>query len=69
MHVFVLMTVKASGQSYVQDFVAKSAANPPSGTVGHHRKRPLRCPGPVNKLRGQGSNSPEWHSNLTISSW
>jgi len=56
--IFVLMTVKASVQSYVQDFVAKSAASPPWGTVGHQRERPLGRPRPGNKNQRSGKQLP-----------
>ena len=55
--VFVLIAVEAYGQLFIQDLVEKSAASPPSATVRHRRKRPLRCPGPVSR---------EWWSGTKI---
>ena len=54
MHVFVLMAVKAFGQSYIQGLVTKFTASPPWGAVGHHPKRPLRCPRPGDKGQRSG---------------
>ena len=71
MHIFVLIAVKTFGQSYVQDFVAKSAASPPRGAVGHDRKRPLCRLRPVNKDQRE-SGFLEWRSrpyNFSIVVW
>jgi hypothetical protein len=47
--IFVLIVIKAFGQSRVQNLVAKPAAGLPWGTIGHKRKRPLRCSRPADK--------------------
>ena len=58
MHIFVLMVVKAFSQSYVHNFVTKSATSPPWDTVRHNPKRPLRRPRPGNKDQRSGKQLP-----------
>ena len=72
MDIFVLMAVKASGESYVQSVVTESATSPPWGTVGHSRKQPLGRPCPGNKdqrLRKELRGMPFWSYNRNIVVW
>jgi len=58
MCVFILIVVKASGQSRAKNLVTYSATSPPWGTVGHNPKCPLRLPRPGNKGQWSGKQLP-----------
>ena len=66
------MVVEASGESYVQNLVAKSATSPPWGAVGHNSKRPLRRPRPGDKYQWsekQLSGMSFWSHSCIIVVW